>query len=296
MGYVLLVPELFFKRSIEKRLDIPPARPYGARMSAIGGPPPDSLRSFDPALPNAELAELPLGPHAVRLRQVSPRPVPEASGVAYHAGRGTLFVVGDEGHLVELGLDGRVRRTERLGELDLEGVAVGPGGRVYCVNEASPPKLLEIDPETFEVLREIKIDPDWHGRRVICRHENDGLEGLCWVPEDEAFYCLNQDRPPRIVRIELPRREGEAKIRGVIDLDRAVPWGSDLAWDSRSGHFLIAQAGKRHVPGALHEVSREGRLLRSLSIPGRGQEGFALGPDGSVFIAEEDGPLLRLDP
>jgi len=86
----------------------------------------------------------------------------EPSGVVYHSGRGTLFVVGDEGDLCEIKTDGAFVKQARLRSewpgSDFEGVTFDPGtGLVYVAVEGAE-QILEVNPDTFEVLREFSID------------------------------------------------------------------------------------------------------------------------------------------
>jgi uncharacterized protein YjiK len=240
------------------------------------------------------LADLPFASRA-RVREICAKPLAEPSGIAYHASRKSLFVVGDRGHIAEISREGAIIRKERIGKLDFEGVTVGPRGNLFVVSEEKPPRLIEIDPETLAVRRSMKIDPDLDGKRVIARRENDGLEGLCYVAEDDAFYALNQDRPPRIVRLSLPeKKNGKVRIEEAIELPSDVKHGSDLTYDPETRHFLVSQASDDGKRGAVHELTRNGRLVRTLALPGERQEGLALGPSGTAWIAQDSGGVLEV--
>lgn len=244
-------------------------------------------------------ADLPIGRPDARSVAIGPRlrDFPEPSGIAWHHERGTLFLVGDRGHIAEISARGKLLRSEKVGKLDFEGVTVGPEGRVYAVVEEKPPRLLEIDPDTLEVRRELEIDRDFEGKRVICRRPNEGLEGLCWVEEDRAFYAVNQDAPPRIVRLVLPE-DGKKKVRidRVIDLEKAVDnQANGLAYDPASRHFLVTESGGDRAHGAVHEVTRKGKLVRSIPLDADHPEGLALDGRGAAFVAQDGGRILRID-
>src|SRR3954453_14046643 len=84
---------------------------------------------------------------------------PEPSGIAYHPQRGTLFVAGDRGHIAEMTRDGAMLHDRRLGQgLDLEGITVGPGGRLYLCAEKQPPTIMAVDPDTLQTLRRWQVD------------------------------------------------------------------------------------------------------------------------------------------
>jgi uncharacterized protein YjiK len=244
------------------------------------------------------LAELPFL-RGMRVDEIGPgkKKLAEPSGVVFHPGRGTLFCVGDRGHVVELSREGKVLQRERLGKLDLEGVTVGPGGRLYAVKEADKPSIIELDPDSLEVLRTFEVKRKLGGAKIIARKKNKGLEGIAWVPEHNAFYVLNQDKPPQIVKLSVPLDDpdgGKAKPVSAVGLEEFISDGAaDLHWDPASGHFLVAETtggGK----GKLHEVSPDGEHLRSMPIPGDRPEGFTLDDTGTAFIAQDAGRLLRI--
>jgi len=117
----------------------------------------------------------------------------EPSGIAFHPGRGTLFVVGDEGDLGEMRPDGSWVRQVRLRSADFEGVTVDPAtGLVYIVVEGEE-RILEIDPETFEVLREFAIQREFEGKTLL-PPGGDGVEAITFVPDRQGgtFYLANQ--------------------------------------------------------------------------------------------------------
>jgi uncharacterized protein YjiK len=249
----------------------------------------------------ARRAALPFG-RGLRVSELdlSKKDLPEPSGVAYHEERGTLFVVGDRGHIAEVSLQGDVIDRRKLGDYDLEGVTIGPSGRVFAVSEAKPPQILEIKPGKLEIRRRFELEKKVDGERIVARHANDGLEGLTYIPSKGCFYALNQDRPPALLKLRLPLEDedgGKAKIDEVIDLKAIIRDGaSDVTFDPRSGNLLVLEAGSKKGRGVLHELTLEGELVRSVPVPGDLPEGFCLGPNGSAFLTQDSGGMLRVDP
>ncbi len=248
----------------------------------------------------AEQAQLPFGPSAKVKEVLSSRSkvVKEPSGIAFHPGRGTLFVVGDRGDVAELTRDGKVLRSANLGGRGFEGVTVGPNGRVFAIEEKKPPKLYEIDPDSLKIKAEYEVDTKLRGEKVIGNEPNKGTEGLCYVPEQNAFYCVNQ-QPPRLVKLEVPldKKHGKAKAVDAIDLSKAVErQASDVTYDQASGHFLITESSSGKGAGTVYELTRTGERVRKMSIPGERAEGLALDGTGRAFIADDAGGVLRVDP
>jgi uncharacterized protein YjiK len=278
-----------------------------------GPPPADTAPQADTegavvrgggATRSGPLARVPFRRGAV-IREIGPgkKKLPEPSGLAYHEERGTLFAVGDRGHLVELTAEGEIIERKRLGKIDLEAVTVGPGGMIYAAAETIPPEILEIDPDTMKIKRRYEVKEKFEGKRVVARKKNRGLEGLVYVKEEDAFFALNQDKPPTIVKLDLTpdpddKDDGKARISEVIRLeDTIIGKAGELSYDAQSGHFLVIDSdgidGKRP---ALVEVSRGGDALASYPLPGKHPEGFVLDPQGRAFIAQDSGKLLRVDP
>lgn len=253
-----------------------------------------------PTLAKAELAQLPFGRSAkvTTVLPASSKVVREPSGIAFHAGRGTLFVVGDSGDVAEMAPDGKVLRSANLDGRGFEGVTVGPNGRVFAIEEKKPPKLYEIDPDSLKIKAEYEVDTKIRGKKVIGNEPNKGTEGLCYVPEQNAFYCINQ-QPPRLVKLDVPldKKHGKAKAVEAIDLSKAVErQASDVTYDRASGHFLITESGSGKGAGTVYELTQTGERVRKMTIPGERAEGLALDGTGRAFIADDAGGVVRVDP
>jgi uncharacterized protein YjiK len=261
-------------------------------------PPPAHVR---PSTSSQESrAELPFGPAAkvTYVLSAHSKAVKEPSGIAFHPGRGTLFVVGDRGDVAEITRDGKVLRRANLGGRGFEGVTIGPNGRLFVLEEKKPPKLYELDPDSLEIKAEYEVDTKLHGERIIGKERNKSAEGLCYVPEENAFYCVNQD-PPRLVKLEVPlgKKHGKAKAVEALDLSEVVDrQASDVTYDSASGHFLITESSSGDGLGHVHELTREGKRVRKMSLPGRRAEGLALDGSGRAFIADDAGGVLCVEP
>jgi uncharacterized protein YjiK len=226
----------------------------------------------------------------------------EPSGIVYHRERGSLFVADDRGYVAEMTRTGAVLHC-RLVEagLDLEGITVGPGGRLYLVAEAESPLILEVDPDGLRELRRWTVDGAIAGARPLAGAPGKGLEGLCYVPEAERFFAVNQDKPARLVQLDLrpaAAATGAVRVERIVaDLEGIVrARASDLAHDPASGHFLVVESDTGAGKGELYELTREGICLRRLRLPGERQEGFALDDRGSAFVAQDSGGVLRIDP
>ncbi len=228
----------------------------------------------------------------------------EPSGIEYHAQRGTLFVVGDEGDLCEIKTDGTPIKQAHIRDGDFEGVTYDPATGLLYVAVEGEEKILEIDPDTFEVRREFALPRDFEGRTIL-KPGGQGIEAVAFVPDSEhteggVFYVANQgfesappDDPSVIVEVELPLRTGEGRqLDGklVRALDVGVIDIAGLHYDAASDHMYFVS----DATNTLFEMTLEGDLLRSWAFPGRDQEGIAMAPESFVYIAQDSGWVVKL--
>ncbi len=230
----------------------------------------------------------------------------EPSGIVFDGRRGTLFVVGDEGDICEMTTDGKLLRQKTLrAGADLEGLALVPQtGILYAAVEGED-KILEVDPETFEVTREFAIPRTFEGTELF-KPGGQGIEGICFVPrqghpEGGTFFVANQsfteepgEERSLIAEVELPLRSSpgstEVKIRDwfpvpVIDV-------AALHYDRATGHILAACDS----PNALLELTLSGEIVRVLTLTGDNQEGLTLDDHGLMYIAQDSGGIIKIRP
>ncbi|MCD6336441.1 MAG: SdiA-regulated domain-containing protein [Candidatus Latescibacteria bacterium] len=228
----------------------------------------------------------------------------EPSGIVFHPGRGTLFVVGDEGDVCEIQKDGTLIKQKRIRHADFEGITFDPStGLLYIAIEGEE-KIIELDPEDFSVLREFPVERIFQGA-VVLKSGGQGIEAISFVPDPKhpqggTFYVANQgfdleDKkdPSAIFEVEAPLKSGAsgdltAKIVrsfsiGVIDLagshyDRA----SDLI-------YVISD-----VTNTFFEITRTGKVLRAYAFPGDNQEGITVDDEGFVYIAQDSGGIIKV--
>jgi len=217
--------------------------------------------------------------------------IPEPSGVAYHAARKSLFVVGDQGDIGEVALDGRLLASRHIGG-DLEGVTCDPSrDALYVVREGSD-VILEVRASDLRITAEVPIDRSFAGDPNFLQAGGDGVEGITFVPAASGsgpgtIFVVNQFDPPVLVELEMARR---ATIRHAWRLATAPL--SDVVWDEKIGGFLVVSAIWRKVS----LISPTGDEWGSAPVPGFLQEGIAPLPDGSFVIAQDAGGLLRWSP
>lgn len=227
------------------------------------------------------------------------------SGLAFHPGRGTLFVVGDKGDLCEMQTDGALVQAVDLGKLDLEGIAVDPStGLLYLAVEGKE-RILEVDPQGLELRRTFDIKRTYGGKSLL-KKGSEGIEGIVFVadeshPEGGLFYIANQARDREaaediaaIFQVELPLRSGKGDAR--VSIERFFVTGisdmSGLAYDAKTQVLYIISDSNNSI----FLARTSGVLLKGYALPEFDQEGIAFDASGNVYIARDSGGIIRYAP
>lgn len=223
---------------------------------------------------------------------------PEPSGIVYHPLRKSLFIVGDEGDIGEVSLDGKLLRQMHLGG-DLEAVTVDPrNGLLYVVREGHE-VIFEVRPDNFKIVRRFTIDRSFQDDPNYLRRGGDGIEGLTFVPDekdplDGRLWAVNQYDPPVLLELSVSFKSKE-KYQ-VARIERAIPVEgaplSEVTWDAVNHGFLVASALWKRVV----VLDADGKLERSVRIPAFMAEGVTRLPDGRVAIAQDSGGLVIWNP
>jgi uncharacterized protein YjiK len=226
----------------------------------------------------------------------------EPSGLTFHPQRETLFVVGDEGDIGEILLDGVPIRQKRLLNADFEGVTTDPATGLLYIAVEGEEKILEVDPGDFTILREFYIDRFFQGAMLL-KPGGQGIEAITFVsnpehPEGGTFYLTNQnfdaeslEDPSIIFEVEVSLNSGspgDAKIVqyfsiGIGDL-------SGLYYNQMSDSLYVIS----DMTDTLFEITKTGNIVNSFPLPGADQEGIALDRAGQIYISQDSGGIIKL--
>jgi hypothetical protein len=250
----------------------------------------------------AEANPAPLPCERIALLEVNV--VKEPSGICYHSRRKTLFVVDDSGVVCEVGLDGEVVKWKPLRSADFEGITHDPStGLLYIAIEGEE-SILEVDPETLKIQREFAVPRTFQGTTVM-KERGQGIEAIVFVPngthpQGGTFFVANQSLNLKntedisaIFEVEVPLKR-DATQPGSVRILRCLRPGvidiSGLYYDaSRDILYAISDATDR-----IMAYTRKGELLQAWTLPGGDQEGITVDPDGVMYIAQDDGGVLKL--
>ncbi len=231
-------------------------------------------------------------------RPLLPLPkVEEPSGLCFHPGRGTLFVVDDGGVVAEFRPGGEVVNRRKVRKADFEGITCDPSSGLLYVAVEGEEVLLELDPATLEARREFALPRELDGRLVL-KPGGQGIEAITFVPDTKhphggTFFVANQgpdlndaEDGPVILEVEVPLAAAGGKgPRLLRDLRPGLTDLAALHYDARMDVLLV-------VSDALDRMlvlRRDGTPAGEWQLPGENQEGLTIDAAGLLYLAQDSG-------
>ncbi|NVJ54521.1 MAG: SdiA-regulated domain-containing protein [Campylobacteraceae bacterium] len=217
--------------------------------------------------------------------------IPEASGIVYSEKSNTLFVVNDEGTIYELSLKGKIKREKKLGDYDLEGIAIDEKKNILLLANEENDEIILLNKKDFSLIKKIKIKGSYKGNKVLKKGKN-GIEGITLYKD--KIYASNQSNKPypkedsSVVIILDNKSKKKLKIKDIID------------------HGYKDIAGLCFYKDFLYLVSDDANLLIKYDINSKktikeyklskkyAQEGITFDKKGNLYIADDKGKILKL--
>ena len=238
------------------------------------------------------------------LIKTDPQYCREPSGIVYSASRGTLFVVGDEGDICELLLDGTLIGKKHINKADLEGITIDPAtGLLYTIKEQSM-MILEFHPDSLEPLRQFPIEATFGALIPARKNSNRGIEAITFAPDPGhpsggTFFIANQGWRTRHAKGVAAVYEIAAPLQDSADANPTAhmvryfePGISDLSglhYDDRLQQLLLISDNH----DTLMLLTTDGEIRASYLLPGENQEGITLDSEGYLYIAEDSGDIIK---
>jgi uncharacterized protein YjiK len=228
----------------------------------------------------------------------------EPSGIVFHAQRGTLFIVGDEGDLAEIKPDGSLVQKGEIKDTDFEGITYNPAtGLLYAVTE-SKARIIEINPNDFDVLRVLVVDPVFEDEEILKSKKNH-VEAITFVPnpdqpEGGTFFLTNSQNEEvgkaaasTIFEVIVPLQNhsaenATAKIINVFPLK--VMDLSGLDYDPANDHLYVIS----DTTNTFLEITRNGEVLKAYAFPGKNQEGVSVDSEGFLYFVQDSGGINKV--
>lgn len=235
---------------------------------------------------------------------INKTPIPEPSGVTFHPSRKTIFIADDGGFIHEIRQEGTVVQKGELNGRDLEGITVDPtSGWLYAAVEEEE-VILEINPQTLHIRREFKVNRLFEGKPLLIEG-GMGIEAITFVPDTEhpeggTFWIGNQSfsrkpngEPSVVCEVVAPLRTSEATEAEAIIIrffEMNLLDISGLTYDAQADSLLLIS----DTTNLLVELTRDGTILHRYLLPGDDQEGITLDGLGYMYIAQENGQVIKL--
>ena len=225
-----------------------------------------------------------------------------ASGLTYHAGRDSLFVVLDAPQrIVESGLDGSFKRKINLNKFDdTEGITWLGENRFAVAEEARGNiVLVELEPKDGGVSwkKAKKL------RTGIKVNLTNGLEGIAYDPLAKRYFVAREKRSPAVFKIIPPKPESDTPPTSILMslAGRGLRDISGLHYDAKSERLLILS----HESACVVEANKYGIEISRLLLRGGKAglsrtifkaEGVALDKRGTLYIVSEPNLLYTFKP
>jgi uncharacterized protein YjiK len=226
----------------------------------------------------------------------------EPSDIVFHTKRGTLFMVGDGGDVAEMKTDGTIVKARRVRHEDFEGITFNPATGLVYIGVEGQEKILELDPDRLEVMREFTIPRTYKGATVM-KEGGQGIEALAFLPDPKhphggTFLVANQcfnlaltEDGSAIFELNVPLRDKNATTAEIV---RMIPMPitdlSAICVDHKTGKLLVVSDNT----DTLLEMTVAGKVERAWTLPGRDQEGLAIDPNDNLYIAQDCGGVIQL--
>ena len=218
--------------------------------------------------------------------------IPEASGISYSAKSDTLFVVNDEGTIYELSKKGKILKEKKIGKYDFEGIEVDDKNNILLVAIEGDDSILILSKENFKEISTISIKRKYKGVKVL-KKGNDGIEGIAL--NKNKIYLSNQsnkkypeDDSSVIVIIKYDLKKRKQKIidiidHGLTDISGLTFFENTLYMISDNNNFIVS-----------YDLQKK-KIITKNKLPKKfAQEGIAFDNKGNLFIADDNGQILKI--
>jgi len=207
--------------------------------------------------------------------------IPEASGISYCTDSDTLVVANDEGRYYEISRDGDILNKKKLGKYDLEGVVCTDKKFIFAIEDEG---LLFVNRKTGK-KKKVTFSTDYRAKKLPLFDKKDGVEGL--AKNGDTLYLAKQ-----------AKKKNDSFI-AVVHFDRYHQKVIDLI-----KHKIPDTAGLTMHNGLLYMVSdkkdlliqydmKKKKITYKVKLPKAAQEGIAFDGKGFVYIADDDGYVLK---
>ena len=223
--------------------------------------------------------------------------IPQASGICFSHQRKTLFVANDKGYIYEISKSGEILRKQFLDQefmdkkYDLEGVTCDDAhGELFFAQEGKD-NVLVVSQEDLSLKRKIKIHRKYQGKVVLSKDKKHGLEAIALM--DDKLILSNQSMHKHsktdlsvLIMIDKDSKGKKARITRILEHGQKDISG--LTYHEGKLYMLSDQKNKLLIYDVKHE-----KVLKKIKLPHFAQEGIAFDDEGYLYLADDNGAVLK---
>jgi uncharacterized protein YjiK len=207
--------------------------------------------------------------------------IPEASGISYCEMSDTLVVVNDEGWYYEIDTDGKLLTKKRAGKYDFEGVVCEKERFVFAVEDRG---ILLVERKTGKT-KMVRIETVYRNKKLALFDKKNGIEGI--TKADDLFYLSRQAKKKNdslVVAVKLNRF-------GSRIVDVIKPKIADISGLAYHNGFLYMVSDKKDL--LIRYDLKKQKVIKKVKLSKSAQEGIAFDSRGFVYVADDDGRVLK---
>ncbi len=220
--------------------------------------------------------------------------IPEASGICYIPKSQMLIVVNDEGWIYKLSKKGKIKRKLFLGKYDLEGIAYDKKNDKLLLAVEGAESILILNRKSLELEKKIKIKRKFQKIKLLKKNKKAGIEAIA-IDENGNIFLSNQSEITYKKKLKKNAsvvfkidslKEKKAKIvevynHGYIDIAGLTFYDGYLYMTSDKKNLLIKYDIKRN------------KTIKKIKLAKSAQEGICFDDEGNIYIADDNGRILR---
>jgi len=207
--------------------------------------------------------------------------IPEASGISYCKESDTLVVANDEGWYYEIDREGNILNKKRVGKYDLEGVVCTDEDFIFAIEDEG---LLFVNRKNGK-KKKVTLDTTYRNKKLPLFDKKSGAEGL--AKNGDTIYLAKQAKKKQdsfIAVIHFDRYHQK-----VIDLIKhKIP---DTAGLTIHNGYLYMVSDKKNL--LIQYDLKKKKITYKVKLPKAAQEGIAFDGKGFVYIADDEGYVLK---
>ena len=220
--------------------------------------------------------------------------IPEASGICYVSKLNKLIVVNDEGWIYTLKKNGNDIKKFYLGKYDLEGITYDKANDKLLVAVEGAESILVLNSNSLKIEKEIKIKRKYKKVNLLKKAKGSGVEAIA-INTNGDIYLSNQSKITYKKRL----KKNASVIFKIDSLDKKKAKIVEVF-----NHGYIDIAGMTFHNGYLYMTSDKKNLLikydieknktiKKIKLPKSAQEGICFDDNNNIYIADDNGRILK---